>query len=89
MTIHLDTKIMNIKYINGCIDDSLTIDNIESVELSPDIIKEAIIRLLDNENDIGTLQSILIDLIESQGDYEDLGQCEECGDWITKYTIEV
>lgn len=80
---------MNIKYINGCIDDSLTIDNIESVELSPDIIKEAIIRLLDNENDIGTLQSILIDLIESQGDYEDLGQCEECGDWITKYTVEV
>lgn len=80
---------MNIKYINGCIDDSLTIDNIESVELSSDIIKEAIIRLLDNENDIGTLQSILIDLIESQGDYEDLGQCEECGDWITKYTIEV
>lgn len=80
---------MNIKYINGCIDDSLTIDNIESVELSSDIIKEAIIRLLDNENDIGTLQSILIDLIESQGDYEDLGQCEECGDWITKYTVEV
>lgn len=80
---------MNIEYINGCIDDSLTIDNIESVELSPNTIKEAIIRLLDNENDIGTLQSMLIDLIESQGDYEDLGQCEECGDWITKYTVEV
>ena len=46
-------------------------------------------KLIDAETDLGTIQSILINLVESRGDFEDLGQCDECGDWITKYTLEV
>ena len=54
-----------------------------------DRILEAIKKLIDAETDLGTIQSVLINLVESRGDFEDLGQCDECGDWITKYTLEV
>ena len=52
-------------------------------------VKEIIKALVDHTNDVGTLQMIIEELLETQGDYEDLGQCEECGDWVTKYTLEI
>lgn len=36
-----------------------------------------------------TLQDILISIAESEGEFEDLGHCEQCGDWITSYTLEI
>lgn len=80
---------MKIESVSGCTCDSLTVDGIETVNMEVDKVKEVIKKLVDNENDIGTLQSILIDLVETRGDFEDLGNCECCGDWITKYTIEI
>lgn len=80
---------MILETVNGCICDSITIDGIETVELSMDKVKNAIKLIIDKETDLGVLQSILIDLIESKGDYEDLGTCEECGDFITKYTLKI
>ena len=69
--------------------DSLTVDNVETVDMDKKDVKEVIKKLLDKESDLGILQSILIDLVETQGEFEDLGQCDECGDWITKYTVEL
>lgn len=80
---------MKIESVSGCICDSLTIDGIETIDMKITDIKEVIKKLIDNENDLGTIQSILIDLVETRGDFEDLGQCDECGDWITKYTLEI
>ena len=51
--------------------------------------KSVIHKLIDKQNDLGTLQSIWIDLIQQQGEYEDLGHCSCCGDYITKYTLEI
>lgn len=69
---------MKINYTSGCICDSLTIDGKESADLSPKVIKDA----------IATLQDILTTVAET-GEYEDLGHCEQCGDWITSYTLEI
>lgn len=80
---------MKLESVSGCICDSLTIDGIETIDLSIDKIKDTIKTLVDKEKDLGLLQSILIDFIESNGDYEDLGTCEECGDTITKYTLNI
>ena len=80
---------MKIESISGCTCDSLTIDGIETIDMKITDVKEAIKKLIDAETDLGTIQSILINLVESRGDFEDLGQCDECGDWITKYTLEV
>lgn len=80
---------MKIEYVNGCTCDSLTIDGVETVDMDKTQIKEAIIALLDRVSDMGKLQYILSDLTEDLGDFEDLGTCETCGDWITKYTVNI
>lgn len=78
---------MKIESVSGCTCDSLTIDGTETIDMKIKDIQEVIKKLIDKENDIGTLQSILIDLVETRGEFEDLGTCDECGDWITKYTL--
>ena len=80
---------MKIESVTGCTCDSLTVDNVETVDMDKEAIKDVIKKLIDREDDLGTLQSILIDLVETQGEFEDLGRCEQCGDWITKYTLEI
>lgn len=80
---------MKIESVTGCTCDSLTVDNVETVDMDKEAIKDVIKKLIDREDDLGTLQSILTDLVEIQGEFEDLGHCEQCGDWITKYTLEI
>lgn len=80
---------MTLETVNGCVCDSITIDGIETVDLSLDKVKDTIKTLINKETDLGLLQSILIDFIESKGDYEDLGTCETCGDTIFKYTLKI
>lgn len=80
---------MKIKSVTGCICDSLTVDNVETVNMDKEAVKNVIKKLIDRETDLGTLQSILMNLVETQGEFEDLGHCEQCGDWITEYTVEL
>ena len=80
---------MKIESVTGCICDSLTVDDVETVDMDKEAVKDVIKKLIDREDDLGTLQSILIDLVDTQGEFEDLGHCEQCGDWITKYTVEL
>ena len=80
---------MKIESVTGCTCDSLTIDNVETVNMDKEAIKDVIKKLINREDDLGVLQSVLIDLVEFQGEFEDLGRCDQCGDWITKYTVEL
>ncbi len=80
---------MKIVNITGCTCDSLTVDDVETVDMDKKDVKEVIKKLIDRENNLGTLQSVLMDLVETQGEFEDLGNCDQCGDWITKYTVEI
>ena len=80
---------MKIESVTGCTCDSLTVDNVETVDMDKEAVKDVIKKLINREDDLGILQSILIDLVEFQGEFEDLGHCDQCGDWITKYTVEL
>ena len=80
---------MKIESVTGCTCDSLTINGVETIDMDKEAIKDVIKKLIDREDDLGVRQSILIDLVEFQGEFEDLGHCDQCGDWITKYTVEL
>ena len=80
---------MKIESVTGCTCDSLTVDNVETVDMDKEAIKDVIKKLINREDDLVILQSILIDLVEFRGEFEDLGHCDQCGDWITKYTLEI
>lgn len=79
---------MKINYTSGCICNSLTIDDKESADLSVDDIKDTIVKALNKINDVAILQEILITIAET-GEYENLGHCDECGDYISSYTLEI
>ena len=79
---------MKINYTSGCTCDSLTIDGKESADLSPKVIKNAIVKALEKIDDMATLQDILMTVAET-GEYEDLGHCGQSGDWIASYTLEI
>lgn len=79
---------MKINYTTGCIWGSLIINDKESINLPPKVIKDVIVKALEKIDDISTLQDILTTVAEA-GEYEDLGHCEQCGDWITSYTLEI
>lgn len=80
---------MKIEYTDGCICTSLTVDGKETAYMTPEEIKVSIQAMLDREVDVAVLQDIWMSLIESQGEYKDLGHCECCGDWISNYTLEI
>ena len=62
---------MKIESISGCTCDSLTIDGVETIDMKITDVKEAIKKLIDAEIDLGTIQSVLINFVESRGDFED------------------
>lgn len=80
---------MKLEYTDGCVCTSLTVDGVETVDMKTEDLQEVICKLVKRETDIATLQQIWMNLMESQGDYKDLGHCECCGDWITNYTLEI
>lgn len=80
---------MKIVYTEGCTAYSLTIDNVESCDCDKQLLKDTIKTLIDKEEDVGALQQHLEYLVEGQGEFIDLGRCDECGDSIYKYTIEI
>jgi hypothetical protein len=77
-----------LNYTEGCICDSLTIDEEETINLPIEKVREVIKELIDEEDDLAILQDFLSDLIQNHGEYEDLGHCDECGDHISSYTID-
>lgn len=79
---------MKINYTTGCTCDSLTIDGRESIDLSPEVIKDAIIKALDKINSNSVLQDILMTVAET-GEFKHLRHCEQCGDFIHSYTLEI
>ena len=52
---------MKIESVTGCTCDSLTINGVETIDMDKEAIKDVIKKLIDKEDDLGTLQSILID----------------------------
>lgn len=80
---------MKLEYTDGCICTSLTADGKETADMTNSDLRNVIKKMLDKVDDAAILQDIWTNIMESIGDYEDIGHCEECGDHITKYTLEI
>lgn len=80
---------MKHEFIEGCVCTSYLINGKEFVDLSIEKTKEAIIELVNSTSDEAVLQTCWETLVSCMGEYEDLGHCEQCGDHISKYTINI
>ena len=80
---------MKIEYTEGCVCYGLDVDGKpfnDLGEVSKVDILHSVINVLSCEYDP---QSILIDLLQQYGEYKHIGHCDECGDSVCTYTIEV
>ena len=80
---------MELEYTNGCICTSLTVDNVETINMDINELKSILHKMIDNLDDISDLQSIFCYYLETFGKYEDLGTCDECGDSIFRFTLKI
>lgn len=80
---------MILNYTDGCTCTSLTVDGKETIDMEENELKEVICKMVDKVDDIAILQQVWCKIVESMGEYNDLGHCECCGDWITEYTWEI
>lgn len=80
---------MKIEYVYGCMCDSLTIDGVETVDMDIKDVRDCVLDIISRTEDLSLLQSILTEVAEVNGDFKDLGHCDDCGEYITKYTYEI
>lgn len=79
---------MELKYVTGCVCGSLTLDGVETVDLPIEKLQEALVKVIKSSKE-DVLQDILICIIEGQGEYKCLGSCEQCGDTIDEFTLNI
>lgn len=80
---------MRLEYTDGCVCTSLTVDGVETINLSKEEVKKILCKMINAIDDIADLQSVWMHIMRSMGEYTDLGHCEECGDYIENYKWEI
>lgn len=80
---------MELKYVTGCVYDSLTLDGVETVDLPIEKLQEALLKVIKSISKEDVLQDILICIMEGQGEYKYLGICGQCGDTINEFTLNI
>ena len=78
-----------IVYTDGCIATGLTVDDRIFSDLSLEEQKAIIHKVIDSATDSSSLQSMLTEYVETAGEYEYLYTCEECGDSVYEWTLEI
>ena len=81
---------MILNYIYGCTAYNLTIDGVEVSELPLNVIADVIRHLVGRCEDKGILKEMLAMLIEYDKESVcDISHCDQCGDDIYNYTLEI
>lgn len=78
-----------IVYTDGCVVSGLTVDDRIFSDLSLEEQKEIIHKIVDNVSDSSYLQDMLIEYTQSAGEYEYLYTCEQCGDSVCEWALEI
>jgi hypothetical protein len=88
---------MKLVFEEGCYNIEATIDNKNIVateenkenQASLIDIDKALHTLINKCNDTYVLQEVFIRLMMNLGEAEDLGYCEQCGSYHSKFTLEI
>lgn len=78
-----------IVYTEGCVDTGLTVDGRLFNELPLEEQKVIMHKIIDSAPDSSYLQDMLIEYTQTAGEYEYLYTCEECGDSVCEWTLEI
>lgn len=80
---------MKIELTTGCTADSLTINEMPYEKLNNSQVRSKIIELLEHFEDKDLYDEIIRDIVYSKGEFKDGYTCEQCGDFVETYTLEI
>lgn len=82
---------MKIELTTGCTLDSLLIDGKQFESLNVDDARLVIKTLLEKPlvEDMDLYNDIIRDIVYSKGEFKDGYTCEQCGDFVETYTLEI
>ena len=81
---------MELKYVTGCVCDSLTLDGVETVDLPIEKLQEALLKVIKSISKEDVLQDIF-NMYHGK-DKESISAwevCEQCGDTINEFTLNI
>ena len=80
---------MLIEYTEGCVCYGLDVDGVPFNDLKEYKKKPILNKVINAILEDYDIQNILIDLLRDYGEYKHCYICEDCGDSVRTYTIEV
>lgn len=80
---------MKLTYTEGCTTYNLSIDGKCAEDLTVDEKKEIMKSLIDKYEDICDFKNMIIDFLEMNAEPEFKYHCDQCGDSVYEYTLEI
>jgi hypothetical protein len=80
---------MKLEYTEGCICYSLDVDGEPFNNLDHDKKIEVFDRIFEHLDEEYGLNTMLVDILQQYGEYKHIGHCDECGDNISSFTLEI
>lgn len=80
---------MKLTYTEGCMAYNLDIDNKEIEDFTLQEQKDILKSLIDKYGNNSTIQNMIIDFLELNGTSKFIYHCDECGDNVYEYTLEI
>ena len=87
-------KLTNIGVNNMSIKSDLNtkltnLENDVKLDLSNEERKDVLLKIIQSQNNFNNCQEIFTSLVQEFGQYNFLGHCEDCGDYITTHILEI
>lgn len=80
---------MKLKYTSGCTAYSVTVDNVEVADMQIEDLQNVIKTAINKVENQGFLQELLSNIIEMEGEWKESDYCEQCGDSIDTFELEI
>ena len=80
---------MKLTYTEGCMAYNLDIDNKEIEDFTLQEQKDILKSLIDKYGNNSSIQDMIIDFLELNGIPKFIGHCDDCGDNVYEYTLEI
>jgi hypothetical protein len=80
---------MKLEYTEGCICYGLDVDGEPFNNLDHDKKIEVFDRIFEHLDEEYGLNTMLVDILQHYGEYKHIGHCDECGDNISSFTLEI
>ena len=80
---------MKIEYTEGCVCYGLDVDGEPFNNLDHDKKIEVFDRIFEHLDEEYGLNTMLVGILQHYGEYKHIGHCDECGDNISSFTLEI